>query len=182
LRLLTHPFVHVSGYHFLLDAAAFLALWSAIGGRVQRRVACMLCAVAGALAASLAWSEVIWHVGLCGLSGAAHGLMLCGLLDALKMSRSGQVRVTLGVGLSALIIKVAYELFAGQLAWSGWHPGDLGTPILECHLGGLLGAAGFWLAEQFHRSRQPRVCAIGRSPAGSSKGQHRQPDRARNSD
>ena len=83
-RVFTHLFAHISFYHLLLDAGAFLMLYHGlrdvvpVGGRLG------LCAGAaiGSLAlASLSPSFVLQ--GLCGLSGTAHGLMaVSGLLTA----------------------------------------------------------------------------------------------------
>jgi membrane associated rhomboid family serine protease len=147
-RLFTHPFVHVSGYHFILDGAAFLSLWSMISGGFWRRVRCSVCSIGAALLVSLVWSEAIWRVGLCGLSGVAHGLAACVALDQLCQSGGGGRRIAPALALTALCGKVAFELYTGGLAWSGWHLGELGTPIVTCHAGGLLGAIVRWLVEQ----------------------------------
>jgi membrane associated rhomboid family serine protease len=49
-RIFTHPFVHVTWYHLLLDGAAFLALYhSLIESSVFRRLLYVLAAGAGGL-------------------------------------------------------------------------------------------------------------------------------------
>jgi rhomboid family GlyGly-CTERM serine protease len=156
-RLFTHPFVHVSGYHFLLDGAAFLSLWSMIEGRIGRRVACTMSAAGGASAVSLAWSQAIWHVGLCGLSGVAHGLMICVALDHLTQPNRRSSRIAAGFGVLLLCAKVAFELLSGALIWSGWHFGELGTPIVACHAGGLIGGAAFWLSDRLWQARRSGI-------------------------
>ena len=143
-RLVTHPFVHVSSYHFLLDGTAFVSLWSMIGGGFWRRVGCTVCSSIAALLTSLVWSEAVWNVGLCGLSGVAHGLAACVALDQLRSATSRGALVASALGVAALIGKVSFELYTGGLAWSGWHLGELGTPIVACHAGGLLGASLWW--------------------------------------
>jgi membrane associated rhomboid family serine protease len=153
-RLVMHAFVHVSGYHFLLDGAAFLSLWSMIGGGFWRRVRFTVCSIIMALLVSLGWSEAIWNVGLCGLSGVAHGLATCIALDHLERAAKRDTRIAAAVALaalSALFGKVAFELSTGGLAWSGWHFGNLGTPIVACHAGGVASAAGLWLLARCRR-------------------------------
>ena len=58
-RVVTHPFTHVSPYHFLLDGIAFVALWAGIAGTVWRRVALTAASAAGALVLSLKEQEFV---------------------------------------------------------------------------------------------------------------------------
>jgi membrane associated rhomboid family serine protease len=75
-RLLSHPFVHVSRYHLLLDGIAFIALlWGLADRRASERIGLVAAsAAASLLAASCVPGETATY-GLCGLSGVGHGLM-----------------------------------------------------------------------------------------------------------
>ena len=85
-RIFTHPFVHVSWYHLLLDGAAFLALYANLLAPTRAR---RLASAATARPAASSWplcvSPLIARLGLCGLSGAAHGLMALSALEMLAL-------------------------------------------------------------------------------------------------
>jgi rhomboid family GlyGly-CTERM serine protease len=148
-RALTHPFTHVSPYHFFLDGVAFVALWAGLAGTVWRRVALTTASAAGALLLSLAVSPQIREVGLSGLSGVAHGLLVAAAADAvLRLPRRDGMCVVSLITLATVCGKAAYELFTGDLAFGFMHRGPLGTPIVECHAGGVAGAAIFVLIER----------------------------------
>lgn len=142
-RVFTHLFAHVSCYHLLLDAGAFLMLYRGlqdvpVGGRLG------LCAgaAAGSLAlASLSPSFVLQ--GLCGLSGTAHGLMaVSGLLTARS---DDPVQRRVGWFLSASVLaKVLFEACTGRVLFLELHFGNIGLPNPLCHLGGVLGALSAW--------------------------------------
>src|SRR5687768_12103865 len=52
-RILTHPFVHVSWYHLLLDGSAFLMLYAELAHwTTQRRLSAIGCCGAGSLVAA----------------------------------------------------------------------------------------------------------------------------------
>ena len=74
-RIITHPFVHVSWYHLLLDCGAILLLFREmrLPSKLQKLLAAAICAVAS-LVFSLFTSSQIQKYGLCGFSGTAHGL------------------------------------------------------------------------------------------------------------
>src|SRR6185436_2469909 len=83
-RWFTHPFVHVSWYHFLLDGAAFIMLYtSLIDTRVWTRLGYVIAGAAGSLLFSWIAAPAIATNGLCGLSGIAHGLMAVSSLEML---------------------------------------------------------------------------------------------------
>jgi rhomboid family GlyGly-CTERM serine protease len=133
-RVITHPFVHVSWYHLLLDGSAFLLLYQSLRGP---RVAYVTAAGAGSLLASLWFWPAIGTTGLCGLSGIAHGLMA---VSALEMIHQGERRV--GWTCLALVAgKSIWEAATGQVVFSFLHFGLMGTPVAVCHLGGVVGGA-----------------------------------------
>src|SRR5262252_2802298 len=80
-RLLAHPFVHLTWYHLLLDATAFLTLYVGLLDRsLGRRLGYIIGAAAGSVV--LSWASSMTSVkGLCGLSGIAHGLMAVSALE-----------------------------------------------------------------------------------------------------
>jgi rhomboid family GlyGly-CTERM serine protease len=144
-RLLTHPLVHVSRYHFSLDVLAVAILWHLLPLSTLGKCGAALICGAASLAAALLFSPLIREIGLCGLSGIAHGLMVvCGGL-ALHFSawpEDGENRrsalfggVLCAVGLGKSII----EVWSGGAIFAGMHGGHLGMPVVEAHLGGALG-------------------------------------------
>src|SRR5437867_2859791 len=84
-RLFSHPFVHVSWYHLMLDATAFLLLYRELdGSKWFERVGYLLASGAGSLLVSLWAAPLVQTRGLCGLSGIAHGLMTVSALGMLE--------------------------------------------------------------------------------------------------
>jgi len=148
-RLFTYSFVHVSWYHLLLDATSFLVLYQGLTGRKAfERMTCVFACGAGSLLTSLWSAPVVQTLGLCGLSGIAHGLLAVSALDQMK----GPMDKTLQrAGAAAFIIVVAksiIEAATGRIAFEYLHFGALGSPIAVCHAGGVLGGVGFWLIVQ----------------------------------
>jgi len=73
-RVFTHWFVHVSWYHLLLDAAAFLMLYQGLAGRSAfERMGYVLACGAGSLLASLWSAPIVQTHGLCGPPGSLTG-------------------------------------------------------------------------------------------------------------
>lgn len=145
-RILTHPFVHVSWYHLLLDSAAVVLLWSELRLSSQiKKVFVTLCCAAGGLAIPVLSSSTLEQYGLCGLSGTAHGLMFFLGLWWITESRNFMnvdrwIRISAGIlfaGISAG--KSIIETVTGTVMFASMHAGDLGVPIVESHLGGVLG-------------------------------------------
>jgi rhomboid family GlyGly-CTERM serine protease len=143
-RVITHPFVHVSAYHLLLDGAAFLMLcadlrrWSV----VRRLAAIAACGLGSALAAMI--SPLLQAHGLSGLSGIAHGLMAITSLESVARGDSWER----GIGwcsLAIVLIKAGVEAATGHALLSFLHFGLMGTPIAVCHAGGVLGGLLFYL-------------------------------------
>ena len=139
-RLLTHPLAHVSVYHALLDAGAFLLLYTGLRGSAVRRLVVSAACAGGSLLLTLALCPAVAQRGLCGLSGAAHGLMAVAALDhALDRSTPRALRrVAAGVFL-VVAAKSAWEAVTGQVLCSALHLGAVGAPLPACHAGGVLG-------------------------------------------
>jgi len=140
-RLLTHPFVHVTQYHLLLDGAAFLILYANIAtGQRWRRLAYVGASAAGSLIVALCASPLITGHGLCGLSGVAHGLMAISAVEMLCLPNANRsARAAALVGLVAVSAKCIVELATGHAFFATLHFGQLGTPIVACHAGGVMG-------------------------------------------
>lgn len=144
-RALTGPLVHVSAYHLLLDASAFLLLYKGLREpSALRRVLTVAACAAGALLFAL--PALGARGSLCGLSGPAHGLLAVAALEALgardrALARAGAACLFAVVGKSAL------ELATGRMLFESLHLGDVARPVAACHFGGVLGglaaAAGF---------------------------------------
>ena len=140
--LFTHAFVHVGFYHLLLDAGALLALHAALElGSAWRRIGVVAGGILGSAAATLMAWPAAGETGLCGLSGAAHGLMaVCGIetLGNARLSRAERWVGALTLGI--VVAKAAGESVAGRVFFGGWHLGDVGMPVAVCHAGGVVGA------------------------------------------
>jgi rhomboid family GlyGly-CTERM serine protease len=131
-RVFTHAFTHGSAYHLGLDAAAFLGLVGLLESRQTwvrstQILACLLGALAGA-----AWAGPP-ELGYAGLSGAAHGLMA---LVCARRAREGDT--ALRWALVLLLAKCTAEMLLGGAVLTAWHPGDVGTPVVAGHAGGVL--------------------------------------------
>ena len=136
-RLITHPFVHLSGYHFLLDAGAFLLLYSGLyEKRPSRRMFVLaVCGLFG-LGAPLIFTQEIYSRGLCGLSGIAHGLMVYSALEMIRDPKNVQIGVAC---MLSVILKSVFEAITGDVVFSFLHFGLCGVPIAICHTGGVIG-------------------------------------------
>jgi rhomboid family GlyGly-CTERM serine protease len=136
-RLVTFPFVHVSPYHLMLDAGAFLFLYQGLmAASIRHRLLYVVATTAGSLGASLICSQLT--TGLCGLSGIAHGLMA---ISALEIMRSDD-RTLRNAGIICFVIvvlKSMYEAFSGTIAFNFLHVGSVGNAVAICHAGGVLG-------------------------------------------
>jgi rhomboid family GlyGly-CTERM serine protease len=148
-RIFTHPFAHVSWYHLLLDGAAFLALYANLLAPTRgQRLAAVASSAAGSLLLAICLSPDISRVGLCGLSGAAHGLMALSALEMLELPYADRpTRLLASASLLGVTGKALCKLLTGQALFTSLHFGLLGTPIVACHAGGVLGglAAGVFL-------------------------------------
>jgi rhomboid family GlyGly-CTERM serine protease len=137
-RLLTHPFVHVSWLHLLLDGSAFLMLYRELAHwTTGRRLAAIGWCAAGSLLAAML-SPLVGVRGFCGLSGIAHGLMA---LSAVEMIRRGDTweHRTGWLAFLIVLVKAGFEAASGGVVLSFLHFGLMGVPIAACHAGGVIG-------------------------------------------
>ena len=144
-RLITHPLVHVSGYHLILDGLCMCLLFRAADLPIFRKLgATAICGVTS-LVYAVSASPHIATTGYCGLSGIAHGFMfLVGwqwFFAGFCASRSGRnAQTPLGILFCLVVLaKSLWEVHTGQVLFRGSHYGDLGTPIVHAHLGGVFG-------------------------------------------
>jgi len=136
-RAATFPLVHVSLYHFLLDASAFLFLYHGLREiPLLRRWGIVGCCTAGSLLMAMAASPL--DGGLCGLSGIAHGLMA---ITGLELARStdASLRKAGWICVAFVTLKSLFELVAGEVLFASFHLGSVGAPVASTHFGGVLG-------------------------------------------
>lgn len=144
-RVFTHPFVHVSWYHLLLDASAFLCAYEGLRLRKpSERIVFAGISVAGGLLASLWAAPMIQTRGLCGLSGAAHGLTAIYALELIRPEVELTIRRAGWIALALLCGKAAFEAVTGHVLFEGLHFGLIGTPIAVCHAGGVVAGITIW--------------------------------------
>ena len=136
-RLFSHPFVHLTWYHLFLDAGAFFILYTGLQEkRVSRKLVYMLICGSFSLAAAWIFSPALETIGLCGLSGIAHGLMAYSGLEQM------QTKKNIWIGLLSFVLvfaKSIYEFISGNVMFTFMHMGLCGTPLAACHLGGVVG-------------------------------------------
>lgn len=151
-RLVTHPFVHLTWYHLLLDGTAFLSLYcSLLEKKILRRVGYVIAAAVGSLIVSWVASSATSERGLCGLSGVAHGLMA---ISALEMMNGDTTERRIGwITLALVVAKAAFEAATGRMFFGFLSFGLLGNPVAVSHAGGVLGALVARLAVAQKRSR-----------------------------
>jgi rhomboid family GlyGly-CTERM serine protease len=136
-RVATFALVHLSWYHFLLDAGGFLLLFSCLEEkRSAAKFFYILGAGGGTLLLSLAMDPTVSQQGLSGLSGIAHGLMA---ISAVEMLRTKAQRSWGCVSLAIVVLKSAYELWSGHVVFEFLHMGMCGQPIAASHAGGVIG-------------------------------------------
>ncbi|MDY6990878.1 MAG: rhombosortase [Thermodesulfobacteriota bacterium] len=139
-RIISHPFVHLTWYHLLLDAGAFLLLYHGLKeqDRLMRIVYVIACG-AGSLLLSLWISPVVSAQGLCGLSGIAHGLMaVCALEGMGNKSHARRDRLIAAVMFAVVVGKSVLEVLNNEVLFQFLHFGMMGQPVAACHAGGVL--------------------------------------------
>jgi len=176
-RWVTHPFVHVTWYHLLLDAGAFLMLYEGLVTHSwKRRIGYVLFGVAGSLLFTWAFSPSFTLMGLCGLSGVAHGLMVVSGLEMLIQPSADTVQKRIGLGLVlVVVVKAGWEWVTGQSFMSFMHFGMMGTPLVVCHAGGVVGGLlAFGLFHLKDRGAGRKACsgAVPKSLAHSTPPRH----------
>ena len=148
-RVFTHAFVHVSWYHLVLDATAFLILYQGLDGRSGiERMGYVLACGTGSLLASLWSAPIIQTHGLCGLSGIAHGLMAVSALDQMKATTDKTLRRAGAATFIIVVAKSIIEAATGRIVFESLHFGALGSPVAVCHAGGVLAGLGVWVVVQ----------------------------------
>lgn len=147
-RIFSWPFVHVSRYHLLIDGAAFLLLYAGLEERqLIKRALLVISAATGSLLLPIAIAPQINQLGLCGLSGVAHGLAAISALEMLRHKSQKKIGSTLLIG---LLLKVTWELWTGTAFLQEFHLGNIGQPIVETHAGGVIGGIlGYMLIKLF---------------------------------
>jgi rhomboid family GlyGly-CTERM serine protease len=140
-RLLTHPFVHLTWYHLLLDASAFFLLYHGlIESKLSRRFGYVIASGVGSLLLSWWAAPAIATGGLCGLSGIAHGLMAISAVEMLRAGQSGSATWRIGVFTFAIVVsKAAYEAISGHILFDFLYFGMVGEPVTVSHAGGIVG-------------------------------------------
>lgn len=137
-RLLLHPWVHVSVYHLLLDATAFISLFFMLDRRhPQQRWLILAAAWIGQLSAVWWGDAQLKTIGLCGLSGIAHGLFAA---VALQWRQQPELKQAGNLLLAGILVKCLWEAATGHVFLAAWHIGTVGNPLTLCHAGGVLGA------------------------------------------
>ena len=154
-RLFSHPLVHLTWYHLLLDAGAFFILYTGLQEKhVIRKLTLAFICGSFSLIAALCFTPDIETKGLCGLSGIAHGLMAYSGLELIHTRKS------IWVGLFSFLlvfIKSIYEFSNGEVVFTFMHMGLCGSPLAACHLGGVVGGIlsffiFFWISNRGLRS------------------------------
>ena len=135
--IFTYSFVHVSWYHLLLDAGAFMLLYT---GLETRRISKRLFYTAGcgvcSFGATLLFAPEIESLGLCGISGIAHGLMA---VTALEMIAGHTYAKQGWLCLFIVGFKSLYEIIVGEMLFSFLLFGMCGIPLAASHIGGVIG-------------------------------------------
>lgn len=154
-RIFTHPFVHISWYHMLLDAGAFFLLYT---GMEEKRiwVKLLYSAVCGGFSLLFAvwFSPLTRTLGLCGLSGIAHGLMAVSALEMMQNKESFKAGL---VSLLAVTGKSIYEIISGKVLFSFLQLGMCGIPVASCHTGGVAGGIIIFLLINSHETNQVEI-------------------------
>lgn len=140
-RIFTHPFVHVSWYHLLLDGVAFIMLYSQLTAKsIAERTAYLAAASIGSMSAVALALPYVESIGYCGLSGIDHGLMTVCALEMLTSRRSDKTtRIAGAVSLFLVLAKSIYEAAAGHMFLQFLHFNMMGSPVAVSHLGGAAG-------------------------------------------
>lgn len=141
-RLLTHPFVHITWYHLLLDASAFFLLYHGLlEPRISRRLLFVVAGAAGSLGLSWLAAPAITTQGLCGLSGIAHGLMAVSAVEMMRANKRSTPEWRIGAFTFALVVgKAAWEAISGHVLFEFLYFRMVGDPITISHAGGIVGA------------------------------------------
>ena len=139
-RWFTYPWPHISFYHLVLDAAAFLCLYDMLRGNAPARLLHLLCCILFSGLVPVLLDSRLDTIGLRGLSGVAHGLMIVTSLEALSSNLKAERAFGLLI-LFGVIAKCLFEVGTGNVLFAKYHLGNVGLPVPTCHLGGAIGGA-----------------------------------------
>ena len=138
-RWLTFVWKHNSLYHLILDASAFLFLYESLRCRLAGRILHLFSCIFFSGLIPILIDPRLNSIGLCGLSGVAHGLMLIWAFEtAEKTDRRTQLAAS--ILFLGVLGKTIFEQVTGQVLFANHHIGNVGVPIASCHFGGLVGA------------------------------------------
>ena len=145
-RVLTHPFVHVSWYHLLLDGAAFFILYAQLTeSKFLKRAAYVFGPALGSMLAAAIVLPATAAFGYCGLSGLGHGLMAICSLELITDPNSKRNAKLMGfVSLGLVVTKCIFEAVTGKMFLGFLHPDLLGIPIAISHMGGVISGCLIW--------------------------------------
>jgi rhomboid family GlyGly-CTERM serine protease len=164
-RVLTHAFVHVSPYHLLLDASAFFILYYGLTEKsLFKRTSYLVGGAMGSLIAAVCAAPAVATIGLCGLSGVAHGLMAVSAIEyvsATQGQKNKRPAIIGGLFLLLVVGKSVIEAITGNVVFSSMHLGNIGIPIAVCHAGGALGALLIYVATNSRNQNHINVAATG---------------------
>lgn len=152
-RVITYPFVHVSWYHLLLDAGAFFLLYTGLKEKHTpvKLIYVVTCGITP-LVCALIFSPMLNMIGLCGLSGIAHGLMA---VTGLEMILDGKSTRTAHVTFWVVVVKSGIEAVTGKVFFAFMHLGLCGQPVALCHAGGVIGGLMvFWIIYRIRKDKQ----------------------------
>lgn len=155
-RLITHPFVHVTWFHLLLDGVAFLMLYESLLERMLGgRLFIVSTAAAGSLAAACLAAPALATGGLCGLSAIAHGLMAVSAVEMMavhsRFTSEWRVSFIFFLGVAG---KAALEALTGKAMFGFLYFELMGDPVAVSHAGGIVGGLAAWLLLRLLRMRQ----------------------------
>lgn len=157
-RLFTHPFIHVTWLHLLLDGAAFLLLYHDLQQHpFWQRFVFSIGSAIGSLAVCLAADPFLSTQGLCGISAIAHGLMV---ISALHLMREREDKMLFRMGLCSfvlVIVKCLIEVITGKMLFTFLYFGMVGDPVAVTHAGGVLGALITWIICGMNGAKEPKV-------------------------
>ena len=133
-RMVVGHWTHLGWRHLLLNGAGLFLVWALVGETLtgwQWLVATLLIGLATSAMLYLGQPQLQWYVGL---SGLLHGLLLAGMVPALKRSNP-----ELWLLLAGLLAKLAWEQWQGPLPGSEEAAG--GAVVVAAHLYGAVAGA-----------------------------------------
>ena len=137
-RWLSFAWKHNSFYHLVLDASAFIFLYQTLRCGLNARLLHLFSCIFFSGLIPLLIDPRLGEIGLCGLSGVAHGLTLICALEMAENSTGASQRVAVLI-FAGVLGKTILEQITGTVLFAEHHLGNVGIPIASCHFGGALG-------------------------------------------